>query len=543
MSEEDDELLGMFVQEATEHLETIEPDLLTLEEQGDNTDAEIINRLFRGVHSIKGSAGFFGLSSITKLSHTMENLLGKVRDKSMSATPAVTDSLLSGLDKLQTMIHDVTGSESVDASEQIATIQAILEGSGAAPREAPKPPPAAEGKPAGDAAPKGVVLTATASPAKSAPAAAPAPQPGDDPFDLQNHPEAISEAMTHGRRIFSVTIGLNGDKEEKVTHYNTVKALMESVGSVVATNPPFQSNKELEDLNPDRIHALLSTVLEEDLLLSLLQIDAAHLQKLALPSTMPQPVAASKPAPHAPASPARSALKTAEADEDDEPGPAGDGHYVPRLKKPKQTPVPKRTVTSRVDSSTGKSSNPTVEETLRVSVSLLDELINNAGELVLARNQLSRAAVEVQAKFPHFGPLVQNLDSITSRIQERVMQARMQPVSVVFNKFPRIVRDLAHKLGKKIDLELRGGDVDLDKSVIEHLSDPLTHMIRNVADHAIEMPQDRLANHKPEAGQVELAAYHENGLVNIALSDDGAGIDAERVKAKALERGLITERQ
>lgn len=123
------------------------------------------------------------------------------------------------------------------------------------------------------------------------------------------------------------------------------------------------------------------------------------------------------------------------------------------------------------------------------------------------------------------------------------MQARMQPVSIVFNKFPRIVRDLARKLGKKIDLELRGGEVDLDKSVIEHLSDPLTHMIRNVADHAIELPEDRIQAGKVEAGQVELAAYHENGMVNIALADDGAGIDAIRVKMKALEKGQITERE
>ncbi len=149
MSEEDDELLGMFVQEAAEHLETIEPDLLTLEEKGDDTEPEIINRLFRSVHSIKGSAGFFGLTSITKLSHTMENLLGKVREQTMSASPAVTDSLLSGLDKLQTMIDDVANSDSVDASEQVAAIQAILdagEGGGAAPAPAagrttgPSPP-------------------------------------------------------------------------------------------------------------------------------------------------------------------------------------------------------------------------------------------------------------------------------------------------------------------------------------------------------------------------------------------------------------------
>ncbi|MEO5367245.1 MAG: chemotaxis protein CheW, partial [Magnetococcus sp. WYHC-3] len=188
-----------------------------------------------------------------------------------------------------------------------------------------------------------------------------------------------------------------------------------------------------------------------------------------------------------------------------------------------------------------KATTPSVEETLRVSVTLLDELINNAGELVLARNQLTRASAEVATQFPHFMPLVQNLDSITSRIQEKVMQARMQPVSVVFNKFPRIIRDLARKLNKKIDLEIRGGDVDLDKSVIEHLSDPLTHMIRNVADHAIEEPAERVEVGKPESGQVELAAYHENGMVNISLADDGRGIDAEKIKLKAIEKGMITE--
>ncbi|MBF0163017.1 MAG: chemotaxis protein CheW [Magnetococcales bacterium] len=546
MAEEDDELLGMFVQEATEHLETIEPDLLTLEEQGDNTDPEIINRLFRSVHSIKGSAGFFGLSSITKLSHTMENLLGKVREKSMSVSPAVTDSLLSGLDKLQTMIHDVSASESVDATEQIATIQAILEGSGVG--GAPKPAPAAA-----PAAPP----PAAAAPPPPKPEPAPEPAPvahvtpasgGDSKkveiktFDLGRYPDAVNEAVTHGRRFFSIAIDLPQGKDERVDLFNTTKSLMESVGSIVATEPPFQSNKELESLSASSLSVLLSTVLEDDLLLSLLQVDNDHILKQAISATVAQAAKQGTPAP-APAKAATSAKPRDDDDDDDDSGPRAKEAHTPRLKKPRYAPSAKRGAAAKPGTQANKSSSPTVEETLRVSVSLLDELINNAGELVLARNQLSRAAVEVQAKFPHFGPLVQNLDSITSRIQERVMQARMQPVSVVFNKFPRIVRDLAHKLGKKIDLELRGGDVDLDKSVIEHLSDPLTHMIRNVADHAIELPQDRLASNKPEAGQVELAAYHENGMVNISLADDGAGIDAERVKAKALERGVITERQ
>lgn len=539
MSEEDDELLGMFVQEATEHLETIEPDLLTLEERGDETDPEIINRLFRGVHSIKGSAGFFGLSSITKLSHTMENLLGKVREKTMSITPAVTDSLLSGLDKLQTMIHDVSASEEVDASEQIATIQAILDGSGGQPKASPPPPSPAPAIPAELPQEPSVNVVVKPSPGVDSKKSSINPS-----FDLQDFPKVVTEAITHGRRFFVITLSLPGEKEEQINYYNTIRSLIESVGTIVATQPPFNSNKELESLDTNTIAVLLSTVLENDLLLSLLQIEPEWIQSLAIPAAAAATAAVKQAVKFPSPVQANNALATnADEEDEEETGPQQHARYTPRLKKPKFVAVTKRSLTTRPGTTSTKSSSPTVEETLRVSVSLLDELINNAGELVLARNQLSRAAVEVQAKFPHFGPLVQNLDSITSRIQERVMQARMQPVSVVFNKFPRIVRDLAHKLGKKIDLELRGGEVDLDKSVIEHLSDPLTHMIRNVADHAIEMPQDRLACNKSEAGQVELAAYHENGMVNISLADDGGGIDAERVKAKALERGVITERQ
>ncbi|MBF0294052.1 MAG: Hpt domain-containing protein, partial [Magnetococcales bacterium] len=342
MSEEDDELLGMFVQEATEHLETIEPDLLTLEEQGDNTDPEIINRLFRGVHSIKGSAGFFGLSSITKLSHTMENLLGKVRDKSMSVTPAVTDSLLSGLDKLQTMIHDVTGSDSVDASEQIATIQAILEGAGMAlppPKELPKPAAPEEKpveKPAEDTGPKGVVLTAAALP-PTPKSAAPA---GGHTFDLANHPAAVTDAITHGRRFYVVTNTLPAGKEDKVTQYNTVKALMESVGAIVATQPSFDSNKDLEALSDTTVYTLISTVLEEDLLLSLLQLDAASLEKLPTPAMPAQQAALPAAAPAAKRPPPRAA--TPASDDDDDAQPPEEAAYVPRLRKPKQAPLPKK---------------------------------------------------------------------------------------------------------------------------------------------------------------------------------------------------------
>ncbi len=581
MSEEDDELLGMFVQEASEHLETIEPDLLTLEENGDDTEPEIINRLFRGVHSIKGSAGFFGLTNITKLSHIMENLLGKVRERTMSASPAVTDSLLSGLDKLKAMIADVSASGSVDASEEVRVIQAVLDGEGGAaagppaaapakdgaPVAPPAPPPEPEAAPGEEAQPAesaaageelpfdvkeapapgkvapapGVVPPKAAAPAASGPKMQ-ATAPSGVGFDLAKYPDVVSESIIHGRRFFLFHLDVEGSGSDKRVRFNQTKALLSSVGKVVDTDPAIAGEQDLEGYSGVVLDLLITTVLEEDLLVSLLQTDSGRVQRLEIPSELAHKVAPPKgTAPSASRQPERSP----EAEVATEAFVQEVG-FKPRLQRPE--PGSLSTVVSKGRESSGSSSQkgggpPAVEETLRVSVSLLDELINMAGELVLARNQLTRAAVEVQTQFPHFGPLIQNLDSITSRIQEKVMQARMQPVSVVFNKFPRIVRDLARKLEKKIDLEIRGGEVDLDKSVIEHLSDPLTHMIRNVADHAIELPQERIKIGKPEAGQVELAAYHENGLVNISLADDGAGIDAEKVKQKALERGQITERQ
>lgn len=492
---EDDELLAMFVQESLEHLETVEPNLLIMEEHGPDTDPEVVNSLFRGVHSIKGSAGFFGLENISKLSHTMENLLGKARDRSIIPDQAVSDGLLAGLDKLKLMIDDVPASEQVDASAEISTIERILEEreGGAAPSGAQDPQP---GQAAG-------------------------PDKPDTPnvFDPSAYPQAVADARAHGRRFFGITLRMPVDPDEQAEHLENMRSRLESLGDIIAASPNILDPGIQPPLSGDTAQLLFSTVLTSDLLQTTLSLPADQVLELILPE--PDPSSAAE----TPAAEPQAQTPMPKASSTD--GPA---------KPPSAAPVPGPVAGK-------KTPPPTVEETLRVSVSLLDELINNAGELVLARNQLLRAAASVGAQFPDLPPLVQNLDAITSRVQEKVMQVRMQPVSVVFNKFPRIIRDLARKLDKKIDLELRGGDVELDKSVIEHLSDPLTHMIRNVADHGIEEPRERVATGKPETGRTVLSAYHESGMVNIALSDDGAGIDADRVRMKAIDKGVITEDQ
>ncbi|MEO5363665.1 MAG: response regulator, partial [Magnetococcus sp. DMHC-8] len=387
-------------------------------------------------------------------------------------------------------------------------------------------------QPAPPAAARGPAPAAVAGPVAVQAPTAPVAPGASEPFVLENFPNPVNDALREGRRFFELSVEVTQEGEQDRREFvNQFCQLVESVGTVVDIKPPLGAGGSVPTLPNRHLRLLVSTVLTADLLQDIVQLAPQAIQPVAIPAAMAQAVAP-------PAAPV-AAAKPAAVEE------------APKLPVKKPATPSSHLLKPRAGTETGKTAQqsddkpktgqPTVEETLRVSVALLDELINMAGELVLTRNQLIRATSSFVAQSPHLASLVQSIDSVTSRIHGKVMQARMQPVNVVFNKFPRIVRDLALKLGKKIDLEVRGGDVELDKSVIEHLSDPLTHMIRNVADHAIELPKDRQAAGKPEGGRVELAAYHENGMVNIALIDDGAGIDSERIKVKAIEKGLITE--
>jgi len=179
------------------------------------------------------------------------------------------------------------------------------------------------------------------------------------------------------------------------------------------------------------------------------------------------------------------------------------------------------------------------EDTIRVNVSLLNNLLNMSSEMVLARNQLFRTMERHKKEIPGIEPIFQNINHITTNLQEKIMQTRMQPVSNVFSKFPRIARDLAKKLEKDILLELEGTEVELDKSIIESLGDPLTHLVRNAVDHGLEQPEERIRSQKPRTGTIKLKAYHESGYVNIDVVDDGKGINTGVIRQKAFDKGFI----
>ena len=397
----DDELLTEFVVEAKEHLADIENQFLAIEDSGENVDVDLVNEVFRAVHSIKGAAGFLGMTVVNDLAHSLENLLNMMRNMELTPTSAIIDVMLRAADKLQGLINDIHNSNSTDVSDHIAALEAIAAG--------------------GDASP------APASPEVEQPAAEPVAEAPAEPAE-----ESVAEVA--------------GETDEEA-----------------------ELNQKIEEAF------------------------AARQQAQAAPP-QPEPQAQAESAPATPAPPKA------------------------------QESVEKKVVAP--------------EANIRVSVGVLDNLMNLAGELVLSRNQLMQAITTSEQS--GLDGIASRLDQVTSEVQESIMQTRMQPIGTVFGKFPRIVRDLSSKLGKQCDLNIEGKEVEVDKTIIEAIGDPLTHLIRNSVDHGVELPADRQHNNKPACGTMNLRAFYQAGKVRIEIEDDGAGIDPNKLKAKAVAKGVIS---
>lgn len=458
------EFISSFVEEASGHIANIESGLLNMDVQ--NPDSEVIHNLFRAMHSIKGTAGFFNLSRIVRLSHSMENVLGECRSGKLQLTADHIDILLAANDCLKAMISDVMNSEEYDIDTVVGKLKAIQDSGG--------------------------------KPEQKTTAHAPADRRKEIvPGSLQESISSIvSEGLRQGKRLYAVRIGLN-----EQTPFNTAVFLkqLESIGTIISGDIEIQSAETGTGKGKCFVLAVtVLTVLEKSLLAEAAEISEDSISEI--PAAEPNRSEEAKP------------QKITAA--------------------PSPDPCPE-------DAAEKKNPAVHVEDSLRVHVTLLNHLLNLASEMVLGRNQLLRAMENYHKEIPGIDPILQNIDHITTDLQETIMQTRMQPVSNVFNKFPRIIRDLSKKLGKEIELQLEGVDVELDKTIIEALGDPLTHLVRNAADHGLEPPKERQAAGKPATGLIILKAYHESGYVNIDVIDDGRGIDLESVKRKAVEKGLL----
>ncbi|MDJ0763160.1 MAG: chemotaxis protein CheA [Myxococcota bacterium] len=468
-----DEILQEFILETRDHLSAIEPDLLEMENQGEQVSSEIVNRIFRAVHSTKGGASFLSFESLKSFSHVMENVLMQLRDGELACTPNVVDVLLRSVDVLSAMIEDVQNSDQVPCKEETELLNALIEKKNSnIPKEEAKavsdqPEPPREQRSDSD------ILS-----------------------ELDATSDAVKSTLAEGMLFYRVTLNVGEDIQDKGLTFKDVIASATSIGKCLWFSSDPDNSEDL--LKGHLFEFICATVLDLDMLSQGLDIPAERLKQIDVT-------------------------------------PFKDKYKGQEEEKKQQTPKVAPTSTK------GSVAKKEVKETLRVKVDLLTDLMNMAGELVLGRNQLLRLVNKRADEIPGLTPILQNLDHVTTELQEGIMQTRMQPIGILFSRYSRVVRDMSRSLGKEVELHVEGSEVELDKSIIEMLADPLVHVVRNCVDHAIEPPVEREQMGKSRGGKITLRAFHQGGHVNILINDDGRGISSKKIIKKAIEKGIVTE--
>lgn len=491
---DDPAILAEFIAEAREHLSALMDGLLALENLPKDQIPASINPLFRAMHSIKGSAGFLGLHQLEHLAHATETLLDAMRKGIVPPSAPVTDLLLRVADRLQGRVDGLPESEKSDSPKDGELMDRLKEfASGKAPA-APAPQSAA------------------------APPSPPSSLPEIDPALLQ---EFMAEAREHLASLAEGLLALESDGKSPVT--GAIDPLFRATHSVKGSAGflGFRGLERLAHATETLLDGLRKGTVTPDQAVTDLLLRVTDRLRAAVEALPADTAAAHDDL-------IQKIQNVIITGRPDAPARAAPGAGTATLKsQPTVEPPPPPADAQGSERSA----------TIRVPVEVIDRLMNLASELVLARNQaLETLVTPADARGRQ---LLQRINSVTTDLQQAVMLTRMQPVGTVFNRFPRMVRDLARSLGKRIHLSVSGSEVELDKSVLEKLADPLNHLVRNACDHGLEPPANRLASGKTEVANLELSARQEGGQILVRVADDGRGIDPGRVKAKALEKGLV----
>lgn len=487
--EEDPALLAEFVSESVQGLQEIESDLLTLESEG-SSDSELVNRIFRTVHTIKGSGGYLKLSSLVSVAHRAETLLDNIRFGTQDPTPSVTDAILGAIDTLKQMLETADMGASLDCRTTLDKLDAAL-GTKAAPGKGQ-----AKAESAAGSSPSGDVLTAG---------------------DIQRMQSTISGKAF----VFRIEVDLESIQQVVDVKEGLITAFS-SIGKVLHANQPEETiNKAISG----SCIIYLETVLEKDILCdyfsfkpeSVAQVDVAALVPSAVPTEKNSVTSGNKATP-----------KKAES-EKDEPQKA----EASKAKVDAHDSIPSES--TRVESkSESKADAKATEQSMRVPVHILHKLLEWTGTMVMARNQLMN-------EFDFSGNIAfRTLSYAITGVHETVIETRMQTTGSLFERYRRVVRDLARQLGKEVALHIEGGDLELDRTILESFADPLTHLIRNSLDHALETPEEREAAGKNRQGNVYLKSYVHSGEIILAIEDDGRGISGEKVCEKAISKGILS---
>ncbi|MDH2241087.1 chemotaxis protein CheA [Pseudomonas sp. GD03909] len=515
----DEEILQDFLVEAGEILELLSEQLVELESSPDDT--ALLNAIFRGFHTVKGGAGFLQLHELVECCHIAENVFDILRKGERRVDSELMDVVLQALDAVNEMFSQVRERTTVTPAtpELLAALARLAEPASADEAAAPAEPQPAEAEAEAEAdsaeADFEQFLEAIDSPADKAEASAGSDEITDDEF------ESLLDQL-HGKGQFAIAAGAAPAPEPEVAVApvgdeitdDEFEALLDQLhgkgkfepasteaseaAAEVVPQPAAANAGGSDEITDDEFEALLDQLHGKG------KFEAASAVSDTPATVEPVKAAPVKAAPVKPVAPAK---------------PAAAAVSKPAAPAPAEKPPAE------------------AETTVRVDTARLDEIMNMVGELVLVRNRLvrlgSNSGDEAMAK------AVSNLDVVTADLQSAVMKTRMQPIKKVFGRFPRLVRDLARSLKKEINLELVGEETDLDKNLVEALADPLVHLVRNAVDHGIEMPEEREAAGKPRTGRVVLSAEQEGDHILLIISDDGKGMDANVLRAKAVEKGML----
>ncbi len=528
----------VFFEEAGEHLANMESLLLALDPA--DPDGEQLNAIFRAAHSIKGSAGTFGFTDLAEVTHILENLLDRIRKGELALREEMIDAFLDAGDVLKTLLAAHKGEGEADPAQSEAICERLRELT-ISTEAAPAAPPAAAAPAA--AAPEAVapgaglelhfVLDGDEAAVESAlanlllelqrygvPRIVGRPAAAGEPWHLALEGAADAEHVRGTLEFIA-----NSDSI-RVEPSGAAQPADDAYGFFDAPGAPAAADDSFGFFDP---------------------LPAAAAEEQAYGFFDP-PAAEAVPAPGADeAYGFFEPLPAAAAQKDAAPKDAADGTYGFFVDVPAPAPdaapavaaaksLPAKAEAKRPAAPAAK---PGGDTTIRVGVEKVDQLINLVGELVITQAMLAESASGVDpVRFERLINGLAQLERNTRDLQESVMSIRMMPMSVVFSRFPRVVRELSQKLGKKVELKMIGEDTELDKSLIERITDPLTHLVRNSLDHGVEMPEDRIAKGKQATGTITLKAYHQSGNIVIEVGDDGAGLPRQKILAKARERGL-----
>ncbi len=483
--------LEIFLDETKEHLESLNTQILKLEQEPE--DADTINEIFRAAHSLKGMAGTMGYKRMQNLTHDMENVFSEIRNGSIKVSANMVDTLFQCLDALEEYTNNIqqTADEGTNDNQPlIELLNGFLKGEGA---------PEAEKKEA---------AAIESAPAAQAPAAG-----GTEKWkeiklgDAENH--VFRTAKEQGKNVFGLTVYVSENCLLKAARAFLVYKAVEEKAEIIVCSPSAQ------DIEDEKFDLDFSLIVVTDASLDEILQAARNVSEIDKVAGSPLEVSAEELP--------ENAVVVAE---DNKPAAAA-------AQTTQNTPA-------KNDKKSGK---PVVNRTVRVDIDKLDVLMNLVSELIIAKNSLVSASSVEGVNSAGFNEQIEYLESVTTNLHESVMKVRMVPIESVVSKFPRMIRDLSKKLNKKMELYMSGEETELDRTVVDEIGDPLMHLLRNSADHGLESAEVRAQRGKPEVGSIFLDAYQDGNNVVIEVRDDGNGIDVEKVKQTAIERGVITAEQ